>query len=202
MAVVEQKKMRLARLREELRAANEGSLEQLLRKQKVAIEGWIKNSETSFKDADWKERKSIEELEEKLAEASNWDTGKRIKKQLDAASERLGKRKVHYDCDVTRLRNYIEAVETRIQMFRGDATAYTRELKKGIECLTPEIDKNVEHIGDRLNSECNNEVKQSLATAALSVMVLFGLPIFKAAAAAVYGLYELAKIILNKIRWR
>jgi len=196
MVVVEQKGMRLARFWEELQAANEGSLEQLLKKQKVTIEGWITNSETSLKDEALKNRKSIEELEKKLAEAPNWHIGKRIRKQLDAALERLGKRKVHYDWDVKRLRNYIETVETRTQMFRGDATAYTRELKKEIECLTPEIKNNVDDIKDRLNSQSHYKVQQILVAAA-TLAVLPGQGIFKVATAAVYSLYELVKSYLS-----
>jgi len=114
----------------ELQAAKEEKLESLLYQQLEVITALSEKCESFFQKAVANNRKLVDDLETKIAEAENWRVKKRTEKKLDIVKESLEKKEEDHATDVKMLEKHKEKIRMKIESAKNDKAKYIAEVKK------------------------------------------------------------------------
>jgi len=114
----------------ELKAAKEDKLGSLLVQQLQDVTALIEKCESFFQETVTHNRKLVDDLETKLAEAENCRVKERAERKLVIAKESLRKKEEKHATDVMMLKKHQEGIRMKIECVAKDKEKHIAELKK------------------------------------------------------------------------
>jgi len=168
----------------ELQAAEEDKLNSLLAQQLQDVTPLIEKCESFFQETVTHNRKLVNELETKLAEAENCRVKERAERKLVIAKESLRKKEEKHATDVMMLKKHKERMHEKIVCVAKDKEKYIAELKKEKAAHEEELKKLKTEMERRANLRGGIAIALVVGTFAAAVGGFFAAPVVSAAAGA------------------